>query len=124
MSFSYLVDFDLKKTPVCRSDVLVIGGGIAGLTAAVIAAERLSVLVLTKGGAKQTSTWYAQGGIAAPLAPDDSPELHFKDTMTAGAGLCDPEAVKILVEEAAPAVAVLLDLGTAFDKDKDALRLG
>ena len=124
MSFPYLIDFDLKKLPVLKTDVLVIGGGIAGLTAAVIAADKLNVQVLTKGSIKQTSTWYAQGGIAAPLAADDSPELHFQDTIAAGAGLCDPEAVKVLVEEAAAAVAMLLDLGTGFDKRDGSLRLG
>lgn len=124
MSFPYLIDFDLKKLPVNQTDVLVIGGGVAGLTAAVTAAEKLSVQVLTKGSTKQTSTWYAQGGIAAPLATDDSPELHFNDTIAAGAGLCDPEAVRVLVEEAAEAVAMLLDLGTGFDRRDGALRLG
>src|SRR3990172_8208390 len=111
MSFPYLVDFDLRKLPINQTDVLVVGGGIAGLTVAVIAGKRLNVQVLTKGSARQTSTWHAQGGIAAPMAPDDSPALHFQDTMAAGAGLCDPAAVKVLVEEAARAVAMLLDLG-------------
>lgn len=124
MNYPYLIDFDLKKLPVFRTDVLVIGGGVAGLTVAMIAAAELNVQVLTKGSIKQTSTWYAQGGIAAPLAADDSPELHYQDTITAGAGLCDPQAVKVLVDEAAAAVAMLLDLGTGFDRRDGALRLG
>lgn len=124
MDFPYLVDFDLEKMPIHRTDVLIIGGGIAGLTAALTVAEQLDVQILAKNTARQTSTWYAQGGIAAPLAPDDSPELHFKDTITAGAGLCDPEAVKVMVDEAAGAVEMLLRLGTGFDYDNGLLRLG
>ena len=124
MNFPYLVDFDLEKMPIRRTDVLIIGGGIAGLTAALTAADHLDVRILAKNTARQTSTWYAQGGIAAPLAPDDSPELHINDTITAGAGLCDPEAVKVMVDEAAGAVDMLLRLGTGFDHDDGLLRLG
>ncbi|MCK4267397.1 MAG: L-aspartate oxidase [Actinomycetia bacterium] len=116
MNSQYLIDFDLSKIPVSRSDVLVIGGGIAGLTVAVTVAGELKTRVLAKGNVEQTSTWFAQGGIAVSLAPGDSPERHYKDTMAAGGGLCDPEAVKVLVEEAAPAVSMLTDMGAEFDK--------
>ena len=116
MNSQYLIDFDLSKIPGSRSDVLVIGGGIAGLTVAVTVAGELKTRVLAKGNVEQTSTWFAQGGIAVSLAPGDSPETHYKDTMAAGGGLCDPEAVKVLVEEAAPAVSMLTDMGAEFDK--------
>src|SRR3972149_6803254 len=116
MGYPYLIDFNPEELPVHYSDVLVVGGGIAGLTVALIAAERFKVRILAKTGAKQTSTWYAQGGIAASLGPGDSPELHFKDTIAAGAGLGGPAAGKVVVEEAGAAVEMLLDLGTRFDR--------
>lgn len=68
MNSQYLIDFDLSKIPVSRSDVLVIGGGIAGLTVAVTVAGELKTRVLAKGNVKQTSTWFAQGGIAVSPA--------------------------------------------------------
>ncbi len=97
-------------------DVLVIGGGIAGLTAAVGAARRWNVAILTKAGLEDTTTFLAQGGVAAAMGPFDSPELHFADTLEAGAGLCDEEAVRILVEEGPERVRELEHLGTRFDR--------
>src|SRR4030043_2155972 len=81
-------------------DYIVVGSGIAGLYTALLAKEVGSVLILTKGGVEDCNTRHAQGGIAAPIGKNDSPELHFQDTMKAGDGLCDPEAVRILVTEA------------------------
>ncbi len=124
MNFKYLVDFDLEAIPISQSDVLIVGAGIAGLTVAVTVADSLKVQVLAKSTTKQTSTWRAQGGIAVSLAPYDSPELHYKDTMAAGGGICDPVAVKVLVEEAAESVSMLLELGTEFDKTGDRLQFG
>ncbi|WP_344840575.1 L-aspartate oxidase [Kribbella ginsengisoli] len=96
-------------------DVVVIGSGIAGLTAALRARELGSVLVVTKDVVASGSTQWAQGGIAAALSPEDSPEDHLNDTLVAGAGLSDPEAVRVLVTEGPEAVRDLIDLGAVFD---------
>jgi len=96
-------------------DVVVIGSGIAGLTAALRARELGSVLVVTKDVVASGSTQWAQGGIAAALGPGDSPEDHLKDTLVAGAGLSDPAAVRVLVTEGPEAVHDLIELGARFD---------
>ena len=96
-------------------DYVIIGSGIAGLYTALLAQERGSVLILTKGGIDDCNTRYAQGGIAAAIGKEDSPEAHFRDTMEAGAGLSDPEAVRLLVEESADRIADLINLGVPFD---------
>jgi L-aspartate oxidase len=96
-------------------DVVVIGSGIAGLTAALKARELGSVLVVTKDVVASGSTQWAQGGIAAALDPEDSPEEHLQDTLVAGAGLSDPDAVRVLVTEGPDAVRDLIDLGARFD---------
>jgi len=102
------------------TDVLVLGSGVAGLTAARTAAEAgLSVTVLTKGELAASATRYAQGGVAAALSPADSPELHFSDTLSAGGGLCDPEAVRVLVGEGPARLRELMALGAAFDRTGD-----
>ena len=81
------------------ADFLVIGSGIAGLRAALTLAESGTVTVLTKADPRESNTGYAQGGIAAALGGDDSPELHAKDTVAAGDGLCNPAAVDVLTRE-------------------------
>jgi L-aspartate oxidase len=96
-------------------DYLVVGSGIAGLYAALLAAEHGTVLVLTKGAIDDSNTRWAQGGIAAPGGPDDSPDLHLRDTLAAGAGLVDEAAARVLVEEAATAIQDLVRLGVPFD---------
>ncbi len=96
-------------------DYIIVGSGIAGLYIALLAIERGSVLVLTKGNIDDCNTRYAQGGIAVAMGKDDSPELHFEDTMAAGDGLCDAEAVRILTDEAADCIADLIKFGVPFD---------
>lgn len=103
---------------IARADALVVGSGIAGLTAALHARRAgRTVLLVTKAQVTEGSTRWAQGGIAAALADDDSPEEHLHDTLVAGVGLCDEEAVRILVTEGPTAVRGLIELGTRFDLD-------
>jgi len=96
-------------------DYIIIGSGIAGLYTALLAKEQGSVLILTKGSIDDCNTKYAQGGIAAAISKNDSPELHFKDTIAAGDGLCDEEAARILVNEAPARITDLVNLGLPFD---------
>jgi L-aspartate oxidase len=102
-----------------RGDFLVIGSGIAGLRAALTLAESGEVIVLTKADPAESNTGYAQGGIAAALGPGDSPALHAQDTIAAGDGLCDPDAVDVLVREGPKYVVELLAWGAQFDRDTD-----
>ena len=96
-------------------DYIIVGSGIAGLYIALLAIERGSTLILTKGSIDDCNTKYAQGGIAVAMGKDDSPELHFKDTVAAGDGLCDAETVRILTDEAADCIADLINFGVPFD---------
>lgn len=98
-----------------RFDILVIGSGIAGLTAALEAAELVRVLVLAKASLLDTSTWRAQGGIAAVFGPDDTFSSHIEDTLKAGAGLCNEDIVRCCVSEAPERIDWLRSLGVAFD---------
>ncbi|MEA3078498.1 MAG: L-aspartate oxidase [Actinomycetota bacterium] len=103
-------------------DLLVLGSGVAGLSAAVRAAglPGMRVGVLTKGELVQSATRWAQGGVAAVLGGDeDSTDLHLADTLAAGAGLCDPEAVRVLVDEGPQRVNELIALGAVFDRDHE-----
>lgn len=102
-----------------RGDFLVIGSGIAGLRAALTLAESGDVVVLTKADPAESNTGYAQGGIAAALGADDSPSLHARDTIDAGDGLCDPDAVDVLVREGPRYVRELLSWGARFDRGAD-----
>ena len=100
-------------------DFIVIGSGIAGLRAAIALAPVGRVLILTKAEPTESNTGYAQGGIAVALGDDDSPDLHAADTIKAGDGLCDEDAVRVLVEQGPPYVQELVDWGTRFDRDAD-----
>ncbi len=103
-----------------RADVVIVGSGIAGLTAALRLREHVDkVLVVTKDVLSAGSTQWAQGGIAAAIGPGDTPEQHEVDTLVAGAGACDPAAVRALVTEGPEAVRELIALGTNFDHDDD-----
>ena len=116
----------LPPRPLLRRqfDVLVLGGGIAGLTAAIAAARRWRVGLLTKASLNDTTTFLAQGGIAAALGESDSPDLHFEDTVNAGAGLCDPEAVRVLVDEGPDRVRELIEICPRFDRQNGEIVLG
>lgn len=102
-----------------QADVIVVGSGIAGLTTALqVRTYGLSVLLVTKAQIDAGSTKWAQGGIAAALGPGDTPEQHLKDTLVAGADLCDVEAVRVLVTEGPDAVRKLIDRGAQFDTEE------
>jgi L-aspartate oxidase len=102
---------------IAQADIVVVGSGIAGLTTALKARQAGRVLLVTKTELDAGSTRWAQGGIAAALGPGDSPGQHLTDTLVAGAGLCDEEAVRVLVTEGPDLVRELVDLGTRFDLD-------
>ncbi|MFE5294475.1 L-aspartate oxidase [Isoptericola sp. NPDC056618] len=102
------------------ADAIVVGTGIAGLTAALELRSRVPrVLLVTKGALSSGSTVWAQGGIAAALHPDDTPDAHLTDTLAAGGGLSDPEAVRVLVTEGPDRVRELVARGTSFDVGPD-----
>jgi L-aspartate oxidase len=123
MNEQYLLDLDLRRVPALAPDVVVVGSGIAALIAALTAAENASVMIVTKEELKESNTYYAQGGIAAALSSDDTPEAHLRDTLTVGAGLCDEEAVRKLVTEGPGHVKTLIEWGTPFDRDGEELSL-
>ncbi len=104
-------------------DVLIVGSGAAGLTAALVLAERLKVLVLAKGALDAGSTAWAQGGIAAVLDQGDTFEDHIRDTMVAGGGLNRRETVEFVVEHAPEAIGRLAALGVPFNEEAGALHL-
>src|SRR5271154_1214152 len=98
-------------------DFLVIGAGVAGLRAAIELAKSGRVLVIAKDSLRESSSEYAQGGIAVALSDDDEVALHEQDTLYAGDGLCDRRAVHVLVEEGPAAIQDLIDWGAEFDRE-------
>jgi L-aspartate oxidase len=104
-------------------DVLVIGAGAAGLYAALCLPDRLKVGIFTKDSLSLSASDWAQGGIAAVVSPEDSFDFHIEDTLRAGAGLCDQEAVEFLVRQAPTCIRSLLQMGVAFDRRGDDLAL-
>lgn len=115
MGRRYLLGFDTDECVSRECDVLVIGSGIAGLTAAIASSRSRGVTLVTKGRLAETNTWYAQGGIAGAVGEADSVELHLADTLVVGQGLCDEAVVRAVVEEAPEALGVLQDVGVRFD---------
>ncbi|USG65954.1 L-aspartate oxidase [Brevibacillus ruminantium] len=113
----YITDFDLEALPRLKTEVAVIGAGIAGLYTALQASEQADVVLISKKGLDDSNTRWAQGGIAAVTAKSDSPALHRQDTLIAGAGLCSYEAVEVLVHEGPERLKELIAYGTEFDRD-------
>ena len=111
----YLLRFDTQDCLEHHCDMLVVGSGIAGLTAALAASRTRNVALVTKGVITETNTWYAQGGIAGAVGEADSVELHLADTLVVGQGLCDEEVVRAVVGEAPEALADLQRYGVEFD---------
>src|SRR6188474_1677696 len=105
-----------------ETDFIVIGSGVAGLRASIALAESGGrVTVLTKDKASESNTEYAQGGVAVVLSDDDDAELHEEDTLVAGAGLCDEQAVATLVNEGTKYIKQLINWGTEFDRERGKL---
>ena len=102
-----------------RTDFLIIGSGIAGLTFALKAARYGKVTIVTKSEIDDSNTKYAQGGIAAVFSEPDNFEKHIRDTLIAGDGICNEEVVRLVVQEAPARIKDLIDLGVPFDKKKD-----
>lgn len=113
----YLVQFGPKQTPHLFTDILIIGGGIAGLRAALEVPASLQVLVVTKDSIQQSNSNLAQGGIAGVMSPEDAFENHIEDTLTAGADLCDRPVVEMVVREAPGQINDLIRWGTHFDEE-------
>ena len=101
-----------------RGDFIIVGSGIAGLRAAVELSRGADIVIITKADPTESNTEYAQGGIAAAIGPDDSPELHARDTIAAGDGLCDDRAVEVLCAEGPRYTRELIEWGASFDRDR------
>ena len=111
------------KLNYLQFDVVVVGSGAAGLYGALCLSPDLKVALITKDRLNTGASDWAQGGIAAAISPDDSPQWHLEDTLKAGAGLCDRHAVKFLVENAAESIASLVEMGVAFDRQQNQLSM-
>ena len=99
-----------------KTDILIIGSGAAGLTAALELCDKFKVTIISKNQIVDSSTWYAQGGIAAVLAKEDSTKSHIEDTLKAGDGLCNRKAVERCIENGKDAISWLEDSGVIFTK--------
>jgi L-aspartate oxidase len=116
-------DRPLERVLPHQFDVVIVGAGAAGLYAALCLPKTLKIGLITKTSLSLSASDWAQGGIAAAIAPDDSATLHLEDTLKAGAGLCDWEAVNLLVNQAPECITNLVDLGVEFDRHNHQLAL-
>ena len=124
MTPRYLLPFDSRRAHHRFADVLVIGGGLAGLRAANAVESNQSVLVVTKDRLRESNSNYAQGGIAGVMDPDDCFESHVEDTLAAGGNLCDREIVDMVIREGPRRIEELVRWGTKFDQQEGELMLG
>jgi len=115
-SYRYLIDFDMNNMECEYHDVVIVGSGIAGVYTALEIPEKYNIAILTKETIDISNSVLAQGGIAVSLDEGDSPQLHFNDTIYAGAGLCNEDSVWVLVNEAAEQIERLLKFGVKFDR--------
>src|SRR6056297_3926488 len=119
----YLVEIDTSSTRQVFTDCLVIGGGVAGLRAAIEASDSCKVTLASKTTLDESNTWNAQGGIAAVLASEDSFESHIEDTLNAGCGICNESVVRRVIEDGPGLIRQLMDWGTEFDVAGDKLEV-
>ena len=117
----YLISFDSRTSSHVFTDVLVIGSGVAGLSAAIHASKHGSVLIVTKNKLDESNTSYAQGGVAVVLSEGDTTNSHIKDTLDAGQGLCSKDAVETIISEGQNRVKELIEWGASFDKKNNHL---
>jgi L-aspartate oxidase len=115
----YLINIDSISTSQLFADCVIVGAGIAGLRAALEAADRRNVIVVCKASLEDSNTWMAQGGIASVLRPDDSFESHIADTLRTGCGLSEPDTVEQVVRQGPELVRQLQDWGAGFDRVND-----
>jgi len=120
----YLLSFESRRLPHIFTDVLVIGGGVAGLRAAIEASRYGQVIVLTKGKLPDSNSYYAQGGLAAVIAENDSIENHVADTLETANGLGDEEVIRTVLSAAPEHIEEMLEWGVAFDVEGGRLQLG
>src|SRR5262245_34244459 len=120
----HLVSFDPRDLPHHFTDALIIGGGLAGLRAALGIPAPFRALVVTKDEVRESNSAYAQGGIAGVFDPEDHFEDHIADTRAAGKGLCDPDVVAMVVREAPDRIRELIAWGTHFDEQDGHVALG
>lgn len=120
-NYDYLIPWDKENIETNYTEVLILGSGISGLFAGIKLCDKYEVTVLTKKKIMESNTEHAQGGIAVALDKDDSPEFHCGDTIKAGAGLCNLEAVRIMAENGPDCVNELINLGAKFDRMNNSL---